>query len=253
MLAPTSSLEAFKRYVKSFPKLTQEEENELAIKKDQGCLKSARKLVDHNLFIVSGQASKFRLNNCEEADLIQEGAIGLMQAVKNFKPDSSRFSTYATSYVRGQIFDFIFKNRSIVRMTDSKENRKAFWNAGRFERNPEQMEELAENLGVSMASVRTALVARNPAKSIYDEEGVLMYDVASEELEDVVEDELTLKQLEPLINRLESKRKEVITRRYLTDNPDTRAVLAADLKVSNQRIAEIEQSALRQLREALCD
>lgn len=249
----SSPVSKFMRMAYSMPRLTEEQETELAIKKNSGCVESARKLIEHNLWVVCAQSTKMKAYGLPQEDMIQEGSIGLMKAVKKFEPNKgARLSTFATVMIRSEMFNYAFSNYSITKITDSKENRKAFFNARRLAGDGLTIPQIAEELNVQEDTVSNILRSFNRLEDLYDEEGDLIFDTPDHSdhtrlIDEAAEMELLSRKLGSLPDRT----REVLESRFLRDEPVKLEVLAEKYGVSKQRIDQIEKAGVKKLKE-LC-
>src|ERR1041385_4152489 len=152
---PTGSLEAYIQTVNRFPILSAEEERALALRfRNDGDLEGARGLVLSHLRLVVALARGYLGYGLPHADLIQEGNIGLMKAVKRFDPDRGvRLVSFAIHWIRAEIHEFILKNWRMVKIATTKAQRKLFFNlrsmkSGLGTLSPSEVQEMAKTLGV---------------------------------------------------------------------------------------------------------
>src|SRR5882762_6481173 len=160
MPMPTGSLEAYIHTVNRFPMLTAQEEHNLALRfRDQGDLEAARQLVVSHLRLVVALARGYLGYGLPHADLIQEGNIGLMKAVKRFDPDRGvRLVSFAVHWIKAEIHEYILKNWRIVKVATTKAQRKLFFNLRSMKPNfgalsPAEIKQVAQHLNVKETDV----------------------------------------------------------------------------------------------------
>ena len=271
---PTGSLESYIQSVNQFPILSADEERELAVRlRDHNDLNAARALVLSHLRFVVRIARGYSGYGLPQGDLIQEGNIGLMKAVKRFDPDVGvRLVSFAVHWIRAEIHEFILRNWRIVKVATTKAQRKLFFNLrsakerlGWFSQ--EEVNAVARDLGVKPETVlemEARLSAQDAAFDGHgddgDEEfhstpaqylGDNRYDPARQ-VEGEEWSEHNLERLEESLAGLDARSQEIIQRRWLADGEKaTLQELADQYRVSAERIRQIEQNALRKLRLAL--
>jgi RNA polymerase sigma-32 factor len=273
LIGPVGSLEAYIERVSSIPILSREEEHELAKRLQQGQdLDAARQLVLSHLRFVVHVARGYAGYGLPVADLIQEGNIGLMKAVKRFNPDMGvRLVSFAIHWIRAEIHEFVIRNWRLVRVATTKAQRKLFFNLRRMKKNLAWLSEdetraVASELGVEPAEVREMeqrLAARDlsfdPAPDTDDEEGVVspsLY-LPSPESDPAVAveqeewDGAVAGSLASALGKLDERSREVIKARWLAEDKRTLQDLADDYGVSAERIRQIEAAAIQKLRTTL--
>ncbi len=274
---PTGSLEAYIQAVNRIPVVSAEQERELAERFQQHHdLDAARQLVMSHLRFVVRVARGYRGYGLQEADLIQEGNIGLMKAVKRFDPTVGvRLVSFAVHWIRAEIHEFILRNWRIVKVATTKAQRKLFFNLRSAKKrlgwmNREEVEGVAEDLGVSARDVlemEARLSAHDAAfdgmtNNDHDDESdhatpapiaYLEYqgDGPEAELENSQFEAQQLGQLEDTLARLDPRSRDIIARRWLADDKTTLQTLADEYGVSAERIRQLEQLALKKLRQGM--
>ena len=261
----TSSLSLFYRDVQRVERMGREEELRLAKRwRDEKDRSAAERLVRANLYAVAAIAREYRHFGLQEADLIQEGTLGLMHAVKRFDPDRGfRLMTYATWWVRASIHEFILKSWSIVKLGTTKLQRKIF--AGL--RNAKEsiaaadgsdVDVVAEQYGVSGHEFQETAQAYLQRDVSLDTEiegqsmvEALPSDVASPE--DVLMasnwEDYQKQKLFDALQQLRDRERFIIERRHLQESPATLKDLSETLGVSIERVRQLESRALKKLRE----
>ncbi|MEX0431250.1 RNA polymerase sigma factor RpoH [Spiribacter insolitus] len=260
--------------VNAIPALDVDEEQALAIRyRDQEDLEAARWLVLSNLRFVVHVARGYSGYGLQLADIIQEGNIGLMKAVKRFDPDVGvRLVSFAVHWIRAEIHEYILRNWRIVKVATTKAQRKLFFNLrGSKKRlgwlNRQEVEAVAADLGVKPETVlemESRLsgqdVGFDPGPETEDEEGstrapaAYLTDQSVDPAREVESEDWADWQdqaLREALDSLDPRSRDILKRRWLGDSKDTLHALAADYGVSAERIRQLEKSALGKLREGL--
>ena len=267
---PLGSLDAYLERVSRVPVLSREDEQALAIKlRDHGDLSAARSLVLSHLRFVVHIARGYSGYGLPVGDLVQEGNVGLMKAVKRFDPTMGvRLVSFAVHWIRAEIHEFVLRNWRLVKVATTKAQRKLFFNLRRLKKNltwlsAEETRAVARDLGVAVSEVtemEQRLSARDlsfdPAPESDDEEsyGPASYlpapaadpaeQVASEEW-----DSSTHKRLTSAINTLDERSRDIVQSRWMIEEGKaTLHDLAARYGVSAERIRQIENQAIGKLR-----
>ena len=272
-LAPIGNLDAYTSLVHTIPVLTAEEEYELATRLQQNSdLEAAQRLVLSHLRFVVRIAKGYSGYGLPVADLIQEGNIGLMKAVKRFDPSKGvRLVSFAVHWIRAEIHEYVIRNWRIVKIATTKAQRKLFFNLRSAKQrlgwlNKEEVEAVAEDLGVTPGNVlemerRLAQPDTSfdlPADSSDDEDAVfspVAYLAAPERSDpstELEQDDFADYQHNRLANALASldeRSRDIISQRWLHDeNKATLHELAAQYQVSAERIRQIENNAMKKLK-----
>jgi RNA polymerase sigma-32 factor len=272
-LAPGRDLNAYVQTVSSFPVLAAEEEKALAEKFfNDNDLQAARQLVLCHLRFVVHLARSYRGYGLSQADLIQEGNVGLMKAVKRFDPGVGvRLVSFAVHWIKAEMHEFILRNWRIVKVATTKAQRKLFFNLRSKKKRlswltREETRAVAEDLGVSEQEVTRMegrLAASDMAFDGYadsdDEDTVAapahFLTADDRDPADIVATEdgeaETRRRLYGAISVLDDRSRDVIERRWLCDTKTTLHELAAVYDVSAERIRQIEKSALKKLQTAI--
>ena len=269
LTGPVGSLDAYVQTVKAIPVLSRQEELELARKfRDENDLDAARALVMSQLRFVVHIARSYAGYGLPIGDLIQEGNIGLMKAVKRFDPEVGvRLITYAVHWIRAEIHEFVLRNWRLVKVATTKAQRKLFFNLRKAKKNlgwlsAEETKAVAEDLGVSPHEV-TEMESRLSSYDLSfdptpdaDEESTYapaMY-LPNSELNpaDALETENTAQHasagLQDALESLDQRSREILQARWLTEQKETLHTLADRYGVSAERIRQIEAAAIRKLR-----
>jgi RNA polymerase sigma-32 factor len=273
LAGPIGSLEAYVERVSAIPMLGREEELVLARRyRDEQDLEAAHTLVLSHLRFVVHIARGYLGYGLPVGDLIQEGNVGLMKAVKRFDPDMGvRLVSFAVHWIRAEIHEFVIRNWRLVRVATTKAQRKLFFNLRRMKKNLAWLSDaetaaVAGELGVDAREVREMerrLSARDlsfdPAPDTGDEESVAspsLYLPAPEAdpatiIEQEQWDGAVAGDLATALEGLDERSRTVIRSRWLAEDKKTLQELAADYGVSAERIRQIESAALGKLRNAM--
>lgn len=272
-LVPGANLEAYIQAVNSIPVLTIEEERDLAARLQQDeDIEAARGLVLSHLRFVVHIARSYSGYGLAQADLIQEGNVGLMKAVKRFNPDYGvRLVSFAVHWIKAEIHEFILRNWRIVKVATTKAQRKLFFNLRSAKKrlgwmNNAEVNAIADDLGVEPKVVRQMegrLSAQDaafdgpqdedddsawqaPAHSIQDHR----YDPAVIlEQSDWTEDSNT--RLMEALGELDERSQDILRQRWLKENKATLHELAAHYEISAERIRQLEKNAMKKIRKAM--
>jgi len=271
ILLGSSNLESYMRAVRSIPILTLEEEQQYAIDlQETGNIASAQKLILPHLRFVIKVANNYAGYGLSIADLIQEGNIGLMKAVKRFRPEVGvRLVSYAVHWIKAEIHEFILKNWRIVKIATTKAQRKLFFKLrsqktrlGWFK--PEEIEQVAETLGVTKENVvemENRLNNQDVGFSMNNDddddsaylapENTLVSSTPSPELILEAKDfeQQNHNQLSEALEALDERSRTIVKRRWLND--DSKATLhelADEYGVSAERIRQIEKNAFKTIK-----
>ncbi|GBD38706.1 RNA polymerase sigma factor RpoH [bacterium HR37] len=272
--ALTDSIERYLAEISNYPILSREEEYELAMRyKKYGDLEAARKLVVSNLRFVVKIANEYKGYGLNIMDLIQEGNIGLMQAVKRFDPTKGyRLISYAVWWIRAYIQNYIIRTWSLVKIGTTQAQRKLFYKLRSTKQKMEMTEEtldpeayknLAEELGVSDESV-IEMDQRMGGKDLsldteVNEEGetthldFLVDETSNQEevITKVEEEEKLKKGLQVALRSLKDRERFIIENRILREKPLTLEELGQKLNLSRERVRQIESAALKKIRDIL--
>ncbi|MDA2919748.1 RNA polymerase sigma factor RpoH [Desulfobacterota bacterium AH_259_B03_O07] len=271
--AHTTSLEKYLADISNYPVLSRQEEYELAMRyKNDGDLEAARKLITSNLKFVIRIANSYKNYGLNPLDLIQEGNIGLMQAVKGFDPTKGyRLISYAVWWIRAYIQNYIIKSWSLVKIGTKQAQRKLFYKLRSTKQkmdiddnlSPEDYKNLAEELGVSdedviemdqrMGTKDLSLDAELTTKNDNTHLDFLTDDISNqEELISKSQEEENFKSgLEVALDSLKERERHIIKNRILSENPATLEKLGSELNISRERVRQIENSALKKIKTIL--
>jgi RNA polymerase sigma-32 factor len=272
LTGPVGSLDSYIQTVNSAPMLDKEQEQELARRLvDNNDLEAARQLVMSQLRFVVHIARSYAGYGLPLGDLIQEGNIGLMKAVKRFDPDVGvRLVSFAVHWIKAEIHEYVIKNWKLVKVATTKAQRKLFFNLRRAKKNfgwlsSEETAAVAKDLGVSERDV-TEMEQR-----LYSHD--VSFDPAPNEDEDAPyspalylpspeanpadtfeSDDWNSQASGDLIDALETldkRSREILAARWLTESKKTLHELAEEFGVSAERIRQIENNAIKKLRIAM--
>jgi RNA polymerase sigma-32 factor len=268
-LVPGANLEAYVHTVNSIPLLTPEQERELAeslyYKQDLG---AARQMVLAHLRFVVHIARSYSGYGLAQADLIQEGNVGLMKAVKRFNPEMGvRLVSFAVHWIKAEIHEFILRNWRIVKVATTKAQRKLFFNLRSQKKrlawlNNEEVHRVAESLGVEPREVREMEsrltghdMAFDPAAEADDDSAFQSpanyldhrYDPARQ-LEDSDWTDSSTANLHEALNVLDDRSRDILYQRWLAEEKATLHDLAEKYNVSAERIRQLEKSAMNKLK-----
>lgn len=273
-LSPGSDLRSYIHSVNSFPILTVDEEQNLARRfYDDGDLDAARELIVSHLRFVVHIARTYRGYGLSDADLIQEGNIGLMKAVKRFDPNVGvRLVSFAVHWIRAEIHEFIIKNWRIVKIATTKAQRKLFFklrdakkhHSGWLTR--KETEAIAEDFGVRTEDVsqmegRMASPDVNFDTSVSDDDDSASWSPAQSFVDEAPIAESVLEKedwdtqqherLYTAIQTLDERSRVVLMARWLTEPKATLQELATKFGVSAERIRQLESAAMEKIRGSL--
>ena len=271
-LAPGGDLQAYINSVHSIGVLTSEEEKKLA--EDlyyRNDLDAARKLVLAHLRFVIYVAKTYSGYGLPEADLIQEGNVGLMKAIRKFNPEMGvRLISFAVHWVKAEIHEYVLKNWKIVKIATTKPQRKLFFNLrskkkGHGWLTEEEVESMAKDLGVKPSEVREMEkrlsgndlpfdpladsdddeASYSPSQYLEDEDANPADIFAKESL-----DETNTSQLYEAINQLDDRSRDILQDRWLADEKLTLHELAEKYGISAERVRQIEKNAMKKVKQS---
>ena len=269
-MAPGANLAAYVQTVSAISVLTPERERELAERLFyDNCVESARELVLAHLRFVVHVARSYSGYGLQEADLIQEGNVGLMKAVKRFDPTKGvRLVSFAVHWIKAEMHEYILKNWRIVKVATTKAQRKLFFNlrsqkTGTHWLTQDETLAIAEDLGVDPAEV-TRMESRLSSRDVAfdlpvdaDEESA--WQAPQYYLEDRSDDPALVveeadfvsheeSQLTQALSALDARSRDIVARRWLAEPKATLHELADEYGVSAERIRQLESNAMKKLR-----
>ena len=263
------SLEQYIHTVNAIPMLSLEEETKLAERQLRGDIEAAKQLILSHLRVVVSIARGYDGYGLNQADLIQEGNIGLMKAVKRFEPvHGARLFSFAVHWIKAEIHEFILRNWRLVRIATTKPQRKLFFNLRSMRKSlnalsPKEAQEIADDLGVKLTEVMemeqrmTGNDVALLAESDDDNEDSFapidwLADNDSEPSQQIAKQAHYALQTEGLQNalaQLDERSRRIVETRWLADDGGlTLHDLAAEYGVSAERIRQIEAKAMQSLR-----
>jgi RNA polymerase sigma-32 factor len=273
--SPGKDIESYLSSVHAIPILTKEQEQELALKLyEEDDLDAARQLVIHHLRFVVHIARSYQGYGLPLGDIIQEGNVGLMKAVDKYDPHRGvKLVSFAVHWIKAEIHEYILKNWRLVKIATTKAQRKLFFNLRGKKKSlewltKEEAESIASDLNVDVKDVlhmENRLSSNDssfdaPIQTGNDEEVMSpsqyledkRYDpeviVANEQAEQVNRSELV-----EALKMLDDRSKDILQRRYLSDQKATLHDLADEYEVSAERIRQIENTALKKLKSLMVD
>ncbi len=272
--ATTTSLQRYIAEISNYPVLSREEEYELAKKyREEGDLEAARKLITANLRFVVRIANEYKNYGINIMDLIQEGNIGLMQAVKGFDPTRGyRLISYAVWWIRAYIQNHIIKSWSLVKVGTSQAQRKLFYKLRSTKQQmelagetptEEEYEEIAEALNVPTKDVMEMDVRMSRKDLSLDTELTddsdhthldYVEDTSPSQEEELAKTEETIlirENLEEIMKTLNERERYIIEHRILTEQPETLEQIGERFNISRERVRQIEKAALKKIKKKL--
>lgn len=269
-------ISAYINMVKNIPHLTPQEEYDLAVKVQKNHdLEAAEKLIKSNLFLVVATAFEYKGYGLPISDIISEGNIGLMKAVKKFDPDKGfKLSTYALWWIRATINEFVLSSWSLVKIGTQAAQKKLFFSLKKIKAKlgiyhdsdltPTEVKDVANELDVSEDDVveMNRRVSKDSSlnKVISDDdsnttESLNMLVAETPNSEEITADDemraLRTKMLTEAMQSLNQREQLILSRRRLTETPATLDDLSVELKISKERVRQIENRALEKLSLAL--
>ncbi|QDP02675.1 RNA polymerase sigma factor RpoH [Thalassotalea sp. PS06] len=272
----SGSIEAYVQSAYSIPMLSAEREQELASRLyHQDDLNAAQELIMSHLRFVIHIAKGYSGYGLNQADLIQEGNVGLMKAVKRFNPEVGvRLVSFAVHWIKAEIHEFVLKNWRIVKIATTKAQRKLFFNLRKNKKrlgwfNQEEIDTVAETLGVSSKDVvemesrmansdqafdltdaddDSSSASFAPAQYLEDKSSDLSTQVESDNWDDHVNGQLT-----EALSALDDRSQHIIKARWLDEDKATLQDLAQTYQISAERVRQLEKNALNKLKLGIAD
>jgi len=267
---PVGSVDAYIQAVSTIPVLSQEEEHALAVRlQEDGDIDAARQLVLSHLRFVVHIARGYAGYGLQLGDLIQEGNVGLMKAVKRFDPSVGvRLVSFAVHWIRAEIHEFVLRNWRVVKVATTKAQRKLFFNLRKAKKHlgwlsAEETRAVARDLGVSERDVTemeqrlsTRDLAFDPAPDTGDDDTVYtpaayLPSPESDPAQNAEQDDwesAASERLQTAMARLDERSQRILESRWLVENKRTLQDLADEYGVSAERIRQLEANALKKLR-----
>ena len=274
LMNPTGSLEAYIQAASQIPILEASEERELAVRlQKDGDLEAARQLVLSHLRFVIHIARGYSGYGLPQADLIQEGNVGLMKAVKRFDPTMNvRLVSFAVHWIRAEIHEYILRNWRVVKLATTKAQRKMFFNLRKNKKrlgwfSQEEVETVARDLNVSPEVVLEMEKRMSGQDTSFDGYGDhsddhdfspapagYLQDLSNEPsmlLEQENSTEHNNERLFDALSNLDERSRDILQQRWLSEKKSTLHELAAKYNVSAERIRQLEQSAMKKMKATL--
>lgn len=270
VIASADSLDQYLRTIKQFPVLSAEEEYTYATRlKQEGDLESARALIVSHLRLVASIARGYSGYGLPQADLIQEGNIGLMKAVKRFDPERGvRLVSFAMHWIKAEIHEYIVRNWRLVKTATTKAQRKLFFNLRSMKQgyetlSPDEVTRIATELNVKPEDVSEMEYRLNGQEvsldGPVDDDGEESYNPIAYLEDESPEPSLLLEHLQTeqlqteglsfALSQLDERSRRVLQARWLTEGSGlTLHDLAAEFSVSAERIRQIEQKAMQKIK-----
>ena len=267
---PVNSLEAYLHYVNQIPMLSQEEEHDLAVHlQKNNDLAAAKRLILSHLRYVARVAKGYLGYGLPLADLIQEGNIGLMKAVKRFNPDMGvRLVTFAMHWIKAEIHEYILRNWRIVKVATTKAQRKLFFNLRHLKKHlswmtQQEVNDVAHDLGVKPETVREMemrLATSDTSFDAHDDDDEHAFAPAgfledtrynpAQQLENADWSEQASDTMYLALEQLDERSQAIIRARWLDENKLTLQDLADKYQISAERVRQLEKNAMQKLRAA---
>lgn len=267
------TFDAYLNVVRQMPKLSAEQETQLAIRfKNEGDLAAARELVMANLRFVVHVARGYSGYGLSMPDIIQEGNVGLMKAVKRFDPSLGvRLVSFAVHWIKAEIHEFVIKNWGIVKIATTKAQRKLFFNLRKSKQDlgwlsNEEAESIANDLNVEVSTVfemekrlgnrdtSFELTMDDNTEDSYMEPASYLYQQADDPaiaLENAEWQGYEEKMLSKALGELDERSLDIVSSRWLAEDKATLHELAERHQVSAERIRQLEQNAMKKLKAAV--
>jgi RNA polymerase sigma-32 factor len=271
----SGSIEAYMQSAYSIPMLSAEREHELATRlHKENDLSAAQELIMSHLRFVIHVAKGYSGYGLPQSDLIQEGNVGLMKAVKRFNPEVGvRLVSFAVHWIKAEIHEFVLRNWRIVKVATTKAQRKLFFNLRKNKKrlgwfSKDEIDTVAESLGVSCKDVMEMESRMSNQDQAFDLSSsdddaesssnfapVQYLEDKSSDISLQVEDENwdahANKQLTKAIVALDERSQDIIRTRWLNDNKSTLQELAEKYSISAERVRQLEKNALGKLKNAM--
>ena len=265
------NLDTYIRQVNSFPMLNADEERELALRlHNHNDLEAAQQLIMSNLRFVVSIARGYLGYGLPFNDLVQEGNIGLMKAVKRFSPDHQvRLISYAVHWIKAEIHEYVLRNWRIVKVATTKAQRKLFFKLRSSKKrlgwfSQEEVIDVADKLGVKPETVLEMESRLNAHDLAYDNPvdddednhfapAAYLSDMRADPAQQLETDDWSSQNesiMMSSLDNLDDRSRQIIQRRWLDDDKATLHELAQQYQVSAERIRQLEQNALKKMRVA---
>jgi len=260
-----ASLSSYVSSVMAMPMLDEQEEHDHGVANQKGNFESAKALIQSHLKYVVKVAKELEGYRLPQADLIQEGNLGLMKAVKNYKPtEGKRLVSFAHTWIRGQMMDYIMSNVKLVKLGGGKVNRKLFYNLRKLkaDKSPLKQDEatlIADKLCVPVEDVlrmdskltHNEIVFDQSAEDDYSPESYLtdLSGTPEQVLSNAQEDEGNRSKLIRAVATLPEREGAIFQQRHLNDVKVSLKEIAQELGVSIERVRQIEAKAMKRVKD----
>ncbi len=266
----SNGLDLYMAQISQFPILSPDEEFELALTyREKGNIEAAHKLITSNLRFVVKVALEYKNYGVKLLDLIQEGNIGLMMALKKFDPRKGyRFISYAVWWIRAYIQNFIIKSWSLVKIGTTQAQKKLFYKLGKIRRlleapqgdRQQSYQDIAKDLGVKEEEIHEMeqrMARRDVSLDLpFDESHELtpleLLSDDSPDQEDILirsqDSEIQRNEISKALDRLSERERYIITNRIMSDKPLTLQEIGDKFQLSRERVRQVEKEALTKLR-----
>ena len=267
----SGNLDSYISAAYGMPMLGEQEEYQLAVRlRDHGDVEAAQRLILSHLRFVIRIARDYKNYGLAVADLIQEGTVGLMRAVKRFDPELGvRLASYAVHWIRAEIYEYVLHNWRIVKVATTKAQRKLFFNLHKMKKrlgwfNREQLEEVAQELGVKPEEVELMEGRLAAHDQMFDpwshsddddhdrgQSQAYLADLREEPSQKAADEQQSQMQhaiMFDALNKLDERSAAIIRRRWLDDEKATFKELSEEYGVSIERIRQIEAAAFKKMR-----
>lgn len=269
---PVSSIEAYLHYVNQIPMLSQEEEHELAVRLQKNNeLAAAKRLILAHLRYVARVAKGYLGYGLPLADLVQEGNIGLMKAVRRFNPDMGvRLVTFAMHWIKAEIHEYILRNWRIVKVATTKAQRKLFFNLRNLKKHlgwmtAQEVNEVAKDLGVKPETVREMEMRLSTSDASFDpyhdDDDEAHFAPAGflddqrynpeQQLANADWSQQSSGTIYQALDQLDERSQHIIRMRWLDEKKLTLQELAEKYQISAERVRQLEKNAMNKLRAAV--
>ncbi|PCJ49071.1 MAG: RNA polymerase sigma factor RpoH [Gammaproteobacteria bacterium] len=270
LAVPQGSIDAYAQQINEIPVLSAEEERELARRySNHEDIDAVRQLILSNLRFVVHVARGYSGYGLPQADLIQEGNVGLMKAVKRFDPEVGvRLVTFAVHWIKAEIHEYVLRNWRIVKVATTKAQRKLFFNLRKNKKrlgwfSNEEVQAVAKDLGVDPAEVlrmETRLHAKDmtfdaPVGSDDTYSPSMFLESSSVDPAEQAEadnwQDIQSRKLQIALSGLDERSQDILQQRWLTEDKATLHELAAQYGISAERIRQLENNAIKKLQKAM--
>ncbi|MBT8448088.1 MAG: RNA polymerase sigma factor RpoH [Gammaproteobacteria bacterium] len=267
---PQGSIDAYVQMINEIPVLSSEEEQELAKRyTNNEDLEAVRQLILSNLRFVVHVARGYSGYGLPQADLIQEGNVGLMKAVKRFDPKVGvRLVTFAVHWIKAEIHEYVLKNWRIVKVATTKAQRKLFFNLRKNKKrlgwfSTDEVNAVAKDLGVEPAEVMRmegrlnakdmTFDAPTDDEDVYSPSMFLQSDSIDPAKQAEADDwqDIQLSKLHKALQQLDERSQDILQQRWLTEDKATLHQLAKKYSISAERIRQLENNAIKKLQQSM--